>query len=80
MNSVPFYKGMKKHFGITHGANEYIDEWSVLRGKLSIDVIKFDGWLHEQIGEYEIEEGLNMREAIAKHFGTQAMRFVEGYL
>lgn len=64
----------KKHFGI--GFKPFYDVLSPFLGQLSIDILKFDEWLHKQIGDYE-DEGMSMSEAIIKHYGNQANDLVD---
>ena len=80
MNSKPFYDGMKKHFNITKGGNKFLDSAYLSIGKVSIHIVKFDGWLHEQIGSYEEEEGLSMKEAISKYYGEPAASFIQNLI
>ncbi len=78
MNFPTFVKGMKKHFKITNGVNLYVDSLLTLRrNKVIIDLGDFDNWLKSQIGDYTAKEGLCMREAIKKHYGTGASKFIE---
>lgn len=63
-----------KLFGI--GFKPFYDVLSPLLGQLSIDILKFDEWLHKQIGDYE-DDGLSMSEAITKHYGQQANDLVD---
>ncbi len=80
MNSQPFFRGLKKHFNITKGANEYLCPTSLITGKVSIDTIKLDDWLHKQVGDYEKEEGLSMKESLSKYYGEAAASFVENMI
>ena len=80
MNSRPFFDGMKEHFGITKEANTFLDATMLALGKVSIDMLQLDFWLHEQVGEYEKKEGLSMKEAISKHYGERAVDFVELFM
>ena len=78
MNFPSFIKGMKKYFKITNGVNHYVDNLLTLRrNKIIIDLGDFDNWLKSQIGDYTVEEGLCMREAIEKHYGTGASKFIK---
>jgi len=80
MNSRPFFNGMKEHFGITKEANTFLDATMLALGKVSIDMLQLDFWLHEQVGEYEKKEGLSMKEAISKYYGERAVDFVELFM
>ena len=64
----------KALFGI--GFKPFYDVLSPLLGQLSIDILKFDEWLHKQIGDYE-DDGMSMSEAIIKHYGNQANDLVD---
>jgi len=78
MNFPTFIKGMKRHFKITNGVNLYVDGLlTSLRNKVILDLGGFDDWLESQIGDYIVEEGLCMREAIEKHYGPNACKFIE---
>jgi len=78
MNFPTFVKGMKRHFKITNGVNRYVDGFlTSLQGKVILDLGGFDDWLKSQIGDYTVEEGLCMREAIEKHYGSSASKFIE---
>lgn len=43
-------------------------------GKLWVDVVKFDDYLHERFGQYE-DDGKSMCEIITKKFGAEAEKF-----
>jgi len=80
MNSGPFYEGLKTYFNITHGANKFIEITYLTTEKVAIDIIKFDDWLHKQIGNYEEKEGLSMKEVISKYYGGSAASFIQNIL
>jgi len=78
MNFPSFTKGMKIYFKITNGVNHYVDNLLTLRrNKIIIDLGDFDNWLKSQIGDYIVEEGLCKKEAIKKHYGTGASKFIQ---
>jgi len=78
MNFPAFVKGMKGHFRITNGVNRYVDGLlTSLRNKVILDLCGFEDWLESQIGDYIAGEGLCMREAIEKHYGPDASKFIE---
>ena len=78
MNFPIFVKGMKKYFKITDGVNRYVDSLlTSRRNKIIIDLGDFEDWLKSQIGDYTVKEGLCMREAIKKHYGTGASKFIK---
>ena len=80
MNSRPFFDGMKEHLGITKEANTFLDATMLALGKVSIDILQLDCWLHHKVGEYEKDEGLSMKEAISKYYGERAVDFVELFM
>ena len=78
MNFPAFVKGMRRHFKITNGVNRFVDGClTSLRNQVVLDLGGFDDWLESQIGDYTEEEGLCMREAIEKHYGPSASKFIE---
>ena len=76
MDNTLFYSGLKKYFNITK-PNEFLDITMLSLGKVCIDSFAFDDWLHKKHGEYEIDEGLSMKEAISKYYGKSAASFIE---
>lgn len=52
---------------------------SVMSKKITIDICKFDDWLHKKYGEYE-NEGLSMSAVILKHYGSEANEFIESLI
>lgn len=48
-------------------------------GRIRIDIVKFDEWLHSQAVDYE-ERGLSMAEAVTERFGAEAMEFLDKLL
>lgn len=40
-----------------------------------IDMLKFDEWLHNQVGDYE-DDGLNFSQVIKNKYGSDALNFV----
>jgi len=80
MNSLPFFNGMKEHFGITKEASTFLDTTMLALGKVSIDMLQLDFWLHGMVGEYEEDEGLSMKEAVSKHYGERAVKFIEQFV
>ncbi|MFC1885573.1 hypothetical protein ACFLZM_00795 [Thermodesulfobacteriota bacterium] len=78
MNFPAFVKGMKRHFKITNDVNRYVDGLlSSFRNKVILDLCGFEDWLKSQIGDYISEDGMCMREAIEKHYGPDASKFIE---
>lgn len=75
-----FAKGMKDHFGITHGVNDYLDPMlTALKSKPALNIFKLDEWLHEKFGNYEDDEK-SMEDIIREHFGESAVKFVTNNL
>jgi len=78
MNFKEFVKGMKKHFDITLGVNNFLSATeSDYHRKAIMNIIEFDAWLHEKHGDYEEDHELSMKEIIEKEYGKKARRFVE---
>lgn len=48
---------------------------SVVFGKLTINIIVFDDYLHERFGEYE-DEGKSMKDEVIEKFGKEASEFI----
>lgn len=73
-------KGLKDYFGISY-PNTYFDKtMSLLSGKITLDVIALDDWLHKQWGEYESDLGVSMSELITEKYGAGAHSFVKRYM
>lgn len=72
-----FVKGMKDHFGISNG-NRFLDQLIVQASKkVSLDIIKFDEWLHEQEGleDYESEDK-SCADVVRERYGEAAEAFI----
>ncbi len=67
----------RKEFGV--GFKPFYDCISPFIGHLCIDIVVFDEWLHKQIGNYE-DKGMNMTEAITKHYGKKANSLVDALM
>ena len=80
MDLLEFRKKFKKHFpGLN--PNYYVDSTIWLgTGKVAVDVIKLDDWLHVVAGEYEEKEGMNMAEALEKYVSKEASEFIRTML
>lgn len=77
---IKFMEGMKKHFGITHGVNDYLDPLlTMVTRKPSMDIFALDEWLHERFGDYEDAEK-SMNDIILEKFGKEALDFVQANL
>jgi len=77
MTFPEFIKGMKRHFGIKTGVQEYVDTllYSGTK-KIKLDIVRFDDWLHEKHGEYENEKSMSMSELIESKHGKNAVDFI----
>ena len=69
---------MREYFSIDNPGN-YLDQHYLIYRHIKIDMIKFDTWLHDQVGKYE-KSRMNMREAITKHYSLDACKFIERLL
>ena len=81
VRSMPeFAMLMKSYFGIK-AANKFIEPViSHLSGRIVLNIIALDAFLHEKHGEYEEEQGISMSELITKEYGVRANNFVEQML
>ena len=52
---------------------------SMISKRLTIDMFKFDDWLHKQHGDYE-SQGLSMSGIIYRKYGKEAKEFIESFL
>lgn len=68
-------EGFYRHFSIGYG-DFYDGLMTVLTGTFRVDVVKFDEWLHRQMGDYE-DRGLSMAEAVEERYGKEAMDFLQ---
>ena len=82
MDKKTFMLGMKIHFNLNEKeAHSYTDKLLFLMGRgFTLDMTKFDDYLHEKFGEYEDERGLSMKELIAVEYSTAAANFVESMI
>ena len=69
---------MREHFNIDN-PNNYLDKHYLVYRHIKIDIIKFDDWLHNEIGNYE-KSKMNMRETLTKHYSLSACKFIEKLL
>lgn len=91
ISMVEFAKQMKLHFGITT-SNTYLDaRMSLLKRSPTIDIFKFDDWLHEKHGDYEDSErdcgnvkrpvrGLSMAQLVEREYGVVAVNFIKSVM
>jgi len=47
----------------------------VTTGVLTLDIFKFDEWLHEKFGDYE-NEGDSLLSILVKHYGQEVADYV----
>jgi hypothetical protein len=73
-----YHKKMREYFDI-HIPGKYLDEVFLLSRQIRIDLSKFDIWLHDRIGQYE-KSNMSIRQAITKHYGIDACKFMEKLL
>jgi hypothetical protein len=56
--------------------NPFLDGMLMLMLKQPvIDIVKFDGWLHKQCGDYE-SEGKSMNDILSEKYGKAAARLI----
>ena len=75
MGPQEYFKKMKDFFDISK-PQQFYDPLFLRHGKIRLDVVKFDDWLHEKVGNYE-DDGKNMKDAIIENFGVDAGFFIE---
>jgi hypothetical protein len=75
MTIQEFHKAMRDLFEIQN-PGDYLEECLLPFRIVTIDIIKFDDWLHEQVGNYEAK-GMNMEEAITAKYGKIASTWVK---
>lgn len=73
---IEFCKGMREHFGIAK-AGGFLCPAMLQMKKVSLDVLKFDDWLHEKFGKYEKDRNISAYELVEAEFGKDARRFCE---
>jgi len=77
LNTHEFHKGMREYFGIKDGAGEYLCKIFLEHREARLDIVKLDGWLMRELGfDYNVRDGLSMKQAIVKYYGEDAMEFV----
>ena len=75
MTIQQFHKGLQNYFKIKN-PNSYLEKCLLPFRIVTIDLLKFDDWLHDQIGNYE-KCGMNMQEAITANYGKDAACWVK---
>ena len=59
------------------GISEFYDpEPSLIAGCIVIDIVKFDQWLHKEVGDYE-NDGMSLCEAISEYYGDDAAMLID---
>lgn len=59
------------------GVSEFYDPLpSLWAGCVVIDIIKFDQWLHKEIGNYE-DDGMSLGEAVSEYYGDDAAILID---
>ena len=67
----------KRIFGVT--SIGFLDSVFALGGIFTIDIVKFDDFLHKKYGEYE-SEGMSMEEVIYKHYDMEGVNLIKRYI
>lgn len=68
-------KEFEKHFKLYF--KDYFDvQTTIIFGYITIDLFKFDDFLHRAFGEYEAEQGKSMAQMVKEHFGVEAMKLI----
>lgn len=69
--------GLKAFFDIgTDAAAPYYCRLAAMRKEAKLDTIALDDLLHERHGDYE-DEGLSMRDLVAREYGDEAVTFIK---
>jgi len=80
MSMPEFATKMNKFFGIKD-SNNYLDTiMTSVSGKLTLDILKMDNWLHHKHGEYEEENKHSMSSFIKQEYGSAAVSFVRSVM
>jgi hypothetical protein len=78
VNAQQYFKGMHEYFKLPI-PGDYLDLSALKWDDIQINIIKFDDWLHKQVGDYESHK-MNMDEALVKHYGQEASDFIKRLL
>lgn len=78
MNPTELYTGLRDYFSIA-SPNKYLCKTALLTGKVKIDILALDDFLHKKHGDYE-DENLSMSMLIEREYGPDAHSFVMAYV
>lgn len=78
MNPHLFYQGLTNYFHV-ESPNKFLCPASLIFGKIKLDIVKFDDWLHRKHGDYE-DEGMSMSDLILSEYGKSAHSFIKEHL
>jgi hypothetical protein len=68
---------MKLHFGITDEAGKFLCKIYLAMREARLDIVKFDRWLQNTLGhDYNVRDGLSLKQAITKYYSKEAAEFV----
>lgn len=76
------YAPVAEKFGLIFGIRmgKFIDNMrSAVEGRPVINLFKFDDWLHEKHGNYDMGE-LSMQDIIIKYYGNEANEIVKRFI
>ena len=73
MLPMDYYRGMHKHFIINQAARFLDENYLVMHRQIRIDLVKFDDWLHKQLGDYKG----SIKMVIKTNYGDDAAKFIE---
>jgi len=71
---VPINQDFKNIFNIQFTL--FFDKIILAAGFITIDIIKFDEWLHKLYGNYE-DYGKNMQDVIIEHYGIEGDKLID---
>lgn len=77
---IKFFAGLKLYFDIRSKPNVYLCKTALITGKVRLDIIKFDDWLHVKHGNYEVDKNVSMAQLVAKEYGISARSFIEDHI
>jgi hypothetical protein len=82
MTLQDFHAGMRRHFKVGN-AGRFLDRALLCgTGRVTLDVLAFDDWLHERHGDYEdaTPEGCSMSDLVRREYGMEAEAWLRGTL